>query len=226
MTLGDRIRHVRRQYGVPIGGAALVVAGTLGVIALADAATESDGLAAFDPELTDDAASRRTAVVTAIARTLTFIGSTAVLVIVSLVAAVLLWRWTRTWRTPLLFLFAMVGAAALTTGLKNLVGRKRPDITFVLGPVADSFAFPSGHTLNSTVFFLSLAAVAWVRLRSLRNKILVALVAVVMSIGIGLSRIYLGYHWATDVLAGWTVAVTWLAVVGLVVYFTRPRAEA
>jgi undecaprenyl-diphosphatase len=95
----------------------------------------------------------------------------------------------------------------------------------VLGPVDSSFSFPSGHTLNSTVFFVTLAGLLWVGLRSYLARTALAVVAVVMSAGIGLSRVYLGYHWATDVLAGWTVAVTWLALVSLVAYFSRPQQQ-
>lgn len=209
------------RLAVPVTAAAIVVTGTLGVIGLADAATESDGLAAFDPGLTDKAVSHRTPVLTGVAHSLTFIGSTPVLITLTLVAALLLWRWTSSLRAPAVLLIAMIGSSALTSGLKALIGRKRPDVTLVLGPAAHSFAFPSGHTLNSTVFFITLAVLISVRLRSLRNKILVLAVAVMLSTGIGLSRVYLGYHWATDVLAGWTVAVTWLAMVLPVAYLSR-----
>ncbi|TCC49538.1 phosphatase PAP2 family protein [Kribbella pittospori] len=215
-----------RRIAVPIAGAIVLVAGTLGVIGLADAATESDGLAAFDPALTANAVSRRTPALTAVARTLTFIGSTPVLVILTLAAALLLWRWTSSLRGPAVLILAMIGSSTLTYVLKTLVGRKRPDVTVVLGPVEDTFAFPSGHTLNTTVFFITLAALVWGRLRSLRNKILIAVFAVTLSIGVGFSRVYLGYHWATDVLAGWTVALTWLSIVLSVAYLTAPSGDA
>jgi undecaprenyl-diphosphatase len=214
-----------RRYAVPVACAAVAVAGTLGMISLADAATESDGLAAFDPELTADAVSSRSPALTALARALTFVGDVPVLVALMLVAALLLWRWTRGLRAPALLLFAMAGSAALTYGIKALVERKRPGITFVLGPVDNGFAFPSGHTLNSTVFFLTLAGLVWAGLRSSTARTAVAVAAFLISLGIGLSRVYLGYHWATDVLAGWTAAVTWLALVTLVAYFSRPQPE-
>ncbi|MFC5262097.1 phosphatase PAP2 family protein [Kribbella qitaiheensis] len=214
-----------RRYAVPVVSAAVAVAGTIGVIGLADAATESDGLAAFDPEFTADAVASRTPVLTALARAFTFIGDVPVLVALMLMAALLLWRWTRGLRAPALLLFAMAGSAGLTYGVKALVERKRPGITFVLGPVDNSFAFPSGHTLNSTVFFVTLAGLLWVGVRSSGARAALAVAAVLMSLGIGLSRVYLGYHWATDVLAGWTVAVTWLALVSLVAYFSRHQPE-
>ena len=224
-TMQRETKPSTRRYAVPVASAAVAVAGTIGVIGLADAATESDGVAAFDPEFTADAVSSRTPVLTALARTLTFIGDVPVLVILMLIAALLLWRWTRGLRAPALLLFAMAGSAALTYGVKALVERKRPGIPFVLGPVDNSFAFPSGHTLNSTVFFVTLAGLVWVGVRSPGARAALAVAAVVMSLGIGLSRVYLGYHWATDVLAGWTVAVTWLALVTLVAYFSRQRPE-
>jgi undecaprenyl-diphosphatase len=224
-TMQEETKLSTRRYAVPVASAAVAVAGTIGVIGLADAATESDGLAAFDPEFTADAVASRTPVLTALARALTFIGDVPVLVTLMVITALLLWRWTRGLRAPALLLFAMAGSAALTYGVKALVERKRPGITFVLGPVDNSFAFPSGHTLNSTVFFVTLAGLLWVGVRSSVARAALAVAAVLMSLGIGLSRVYLGYHWATDVLAGWTVAVTWLALVTLVAYFSRHQPE-
>ncbi|MEV0797661.1 phosphatase PAP2 family protein [Kribbella sp. NPDC050281] len=223
MTSTDGTTGAWRRYAVLVASAAVVVAGTLGLIGLADAATEADGLAAFDPELTAEAVSHRTPVLTAVARGLTFVGNPPVLVTLTLVAAVILWRWTRTWRTPAVLLVAMIGSSALSSGLKLLIGRARPDVTVVLGPVSNTFAFPSGHALNSTVFFLTVAALVLARIRSLRNRTAILAGAVVMSIGIGLSRVYLGYHWATDVLAGWTVAIVWLVIVLNVARFVRDR---
>lgn len=222
-TIMQETKPAARRYAVPVASAVVAVAGTICVIGLADAATESDGLAALDPELTTDVVSDRSPVLTVLARALTFVGDVPVLVTLMLIAAFLLWRWTRGLRAPALLLFAMAGSAALTAGLKALVERKRPGVPFVLGPVDTGFAFPSGHTLNSTVFFLTLAALLWAGLRSYGARTALAVAAILMSIGIGLSRVYLGYHWATDVLAGWTVAVSWLALVSLVAYFSRSR---
>jgi undecaprenyl-diphosphatase len=119
----------------------------------------------------------------------------------------------------------MAGSAALTYGLKLLIGRHRPGISFVLGPVDTGFAFPSGHTLNSAVFFGTLAALLVAGLHSRLARTAVIIGAILVSVGIGLSRLYLGYHWATDVLAGWLIAVTWLTIVGTVAYLTRPAPE-
>ena len=119
----------------------------------------------------------------------------------------------------------MIGSTVLTSVLKALIGRARPDTALVLGPVTETFAFPSGHTLNSTVFFLTLAALVCARISSRRTRTAVLAVAVVISIGIGLSRVYLGYHWATDVVAGWTVAIVWLVIVLNAAAFIRNRLD-
>ncbi|MEU0093255.1 phosphatase PAP2 family protein [Kribbella sp. NPDC006257] len=212
------------RYAVPLAGAVVAVTGTLGVIALADSATESDGLAALDPQLTTDVLGVRTAPLTAVARALTFAADVPVLSVLILLVAVLLWRRTRAWRAPGLLLIAMTGSAALTYGLKLIVERHRPGILYVLGPVDTSYAFPSGHTLNSAVFFGVLAMLTCAGLRSRRARIGVVAIAVLFSLGIGASRWYLGYHWATDVLAGWLIAISWLAVVGTGAWVFRRSA--
>ncbi len=203
----------------------MAVAGTTAVAGLADSATESNGLAAFDPRLTTDVLGVRSTPLTDLARALTFIGDVPVLCVLVVVAAYLFWRRTGSYRAPGLLLAAMAGSAVLTTGLKSLVGRHRPGIAYVLGPVDTGYAFPSGHTLNSAVFFGTVAALVLGGLQSRRARVSVVLGAALISLGIGLSRLYLGYHWATDVLAGWLVAMTWLIIVGTVAYLTRPVPE-
>jgi undecaprenyl-diphosphatase len=215
---------LKSRYSVPLAGAVLAVAGTLGAIALADSATESDGLAAFDPELTTDVLGIRTAPLTVVARALTFIADVPVLSVLILLTAFVLWRRTRTWRAPGLLLTAMIGSAVLTYGLKLIVERRRPGAAYVLGPVDTSYGFPSGHTLNSAVFFGVLAMVVCTGLRSRLARVGVVVVAVLLSAGIGVSRLYLGYHWATDVLAGWLIAMSWLAVVGTGAWIVRRSA--
>ncbi len=220
-------RTTTARYAVPLVGTAVAAIGSAGVIALADSATEGDGLAAFDPELTKHVVAIRTAPLTTLARILTFIGDVPVLVVLILVAGLLIYRRTRSWRPPALLLFAMAGSAALTYGLKVAVERQRPGISYVLGAVDTGFAFPSGHTLNSAVFFGMIAGLLWTRLQFSTTRVVVATAAALLSIGIGLSRIYLGYHWATDVLAGWTIAITWLAIVATLARLTKwlPSAD-
>jgi membrane-associated phospholipid phosphatase len=223
MTATDELirRTALPRYAVPAAGLVVAAAGTLAVIALADSTTESDGLAALDPGLTADAVSARSTPLTALAHALTFLGDVPVLALLAVVAAALLWRRTRSLRAPGLLMIAMAGSAVLTYGLKLAIGRHRPGVASVLGPVDTSFGFPSGHTLNSAVFLGTLAGLAWVGLRSGAARIAVASCALLLSFGIGWSRLYLGYHWATDVLAGWLIAATWLTIVGTAAYLTR-----
>ncbi len=220
-TAPEMTNRGSRRYPVPAVCVAVAGIGTIVVIDLADAVTESDGLATLDPQITASVVANRTPVLTALAQGLTFVGDGSVRVVLALIATLLLWRWTHGLRAPALLLFAIAGSSILTYGLKVLIGRERPGITSVIGPVANSLAFPSGHTLNSTVFFGTLAGLVWAGLRSHGARAAVVIAGLLLSTGIGLSRIYLGYHWATDVLGGWAAAVTWLALVALVAYFSR-----
>jgi membrane-associated phospholipid phosphatase len=192
----------------------LVVAalGAIGFAWLADAAEEGDGLAAFDPQLTADFVARRSPSLTDVAQGISFVGEVPVLLLLTAIVALGLWIRTRRWQAGLLLVVGMGGAGALTYILKLLVGRHRPGAGFVLGPIDTGFSFPSGHTLSSTVFFALLAALVWSADVRRTPKIATAVAAVVLSLAMGLSRLYLGYHWGTDVLAGWIVAVTWLSL--------------
>ena len=200
-----------------------IVLGTVGFALQADAVDEGDGLAAFDPQLTANVVAQRTPELTKVAQVFTFIGSAWVLTTLTVIVAVLLRVLTHRWLPALVLVVAMVGSAILTWVLKTLIGRQRPDASLVVGTVSDTFSFPSGHSLNSAVFFLTLAGMLWYTTVSRTIKILGSAVAVLLTIGVGWSRVYLGYHWATDVLAGWTVALTWLCVLATAVHLITNR---
>lgn len=98
--------------------------------------------------------------------------------------------------------------ALLSVVLKEIFDRPRPQVVPHLAEV-ESASFPSGHALMSAVVYLTLGALLSQFVRQRRVKCYVLGVAVLMTGIIGLSRIFLGVHYPTDVLAGWTVGLTW-----------------
>jgi len=138
----------------------------------------------------------------------TTLGSQAALLGVSGFAVILLFL-SRSWREGWLVVIAMAGAELLLAMLKLEFHRQRPEPFF--GAIAStSYSFPSGHTMLSFCCYGLLAAVASARLRG-RARWWVRIGAAVLVLMIGISRVYLGTHHATDVIAGYLVATVWLA---------------
>lgn len=218
-VVGDE--RVRALMPGVVAGLGVAVVGGIGVGWLADAVREGDGLAAFDPRLTADVVAHRTVGLTEVAQGISFVGNVPVLLLLTAIVALGLWFRTRRWEQATLLAVGMAGAGALTYGLKVLVERHRPGAAFVLGPIDTGFAFPSGHTLSSTVFFLLLAALVWYADVRRAAKLAAMAMAIVLSLAMGASRVYLGYHWGTDVLAGWIVAVSWLCLLATAVHLVR-----
>lgn len=108
------------------------------------------------------------------------------------------------WRRGLGLVLVVAGGAALNSGLKGIVMRQRPELLQHLDHVTTS-SFPSGHSANSTILYLCLAALVPTRYR----RGAVAAAALLAGL-IGLSRIALAVHWPSDVLAGWCVGTAWL----------------
>ena len=149
------------------------------------------------------------------------IGSQKVLLpLVAVVAIVLIAR--RAGRPAGLLVVIWAGAIELYTLAKNVVDRPRPPMHLWL-TTASSWAFPSGHATQSLSTFAALALVCAACLPTVRRPAL-ALAAVVAA-GVGWSRVYLGVHWATDVLAGWLAAACWVALVARLAH-TRRTHEA
>lgn len=122
----------------------------------------------------------------------------------------------------------MATAGLLATVLKILFARQRPPLEDLLGPPSLTHAFPSGHSLGTAAFACTLLCLAWLGGSTGRRQAGAATAAAVFTLTVGASRVYLGYHWPTDVLAGWSLGVTWpcallLALVGWRRY--RPRQQ-
>ncbi|WP_286831429.1 MULTISPECIES: phosphatase PAP2 family protein [Kordiimonas] len=140
---------------------------------------------------------------------LTHVGDTITLIILSV--GTIGWLMVRKQRSAALYLLVMAGGSFLLSAiLKAVFGRARPDIVEHVVH-ASSASFPSGHTLRSAAVFLSLLMLARLYSASLRGRTLVIGVSLLF-IGIGLSRIYLGVHWPSDVIFGWLVAGFWVSL--------------
>jgi membrane-associated phospholipid phosphatase len=103
------------------------------------------------------------------------------------------------------------GAGLLVIGFKALYGRARPP-RFEQVIQYPGYSLPSGHALGSTVVIGIVTAAALPALRRARDRLLVIIGAAVLVLLVGVSRLYLGAHWLTDVLAGWLLGGAWLSL--------------
>ncbi len=133
-------------------------------------------------------------------------GGTVLTLAVALVAGLLLVR--RLWLTASAIVVACASGAWIVGLVKDIVGRARPDVVAHLVPVS-SASFPSAHAANSAIVYLTLAAVASQVAPEPAVRRYLMTVALVLVGAIGLSRVYLGVHWPSDVMAGWSFGTLW-----------------
>ena len=165
---------------------------------------------------------------TTIMRGISFLGSTEFLfgATALIVIAFVLRKWKR---EGLLLGITMFGASMLNITLKLAFKRVRPEPFFNLA-TPRTYSFPSGHALASFCFFGALGVILHARTDNRRKRLVIRIVAPIIIFLIGFSRIYLGVHHTTDVIAGFTAAFIWTAVVKFVeeqlVRWRRRRAES
>ena len=152
---------------------------------------------------------------------LTWLGDTLPRIIIAslTIAALLL---IRRWRSVLFMLGVLLSGVVLSTFLKHWVGRPRPQLVPHLDHVG-SQSFPSNHTLNSTLFYFTVAIVLSPLLSSYHARRMLYLAAFILSIASGLSRIALGVHWPSDVIASWLIASAWLSFWYLLTKYYWPK---
>lgn len=162
----------------------------------------------FDATIAHWTSELRTPAGMAIARVVSWFGSLPGVIIAALVAAVVLMRRVLRLLESLVLLTSVVVGSSLMYLLKLAVSRQRPPTAFALGEAINDFSFPSGHTtIGTAVFFLAVLLIASTVARAGLRRLIVA-AGVLAGTLIGLSRVYLGYHWVTDIIGGWLLAVT------------------
>ena len=144
------------------------------------------------------------------ARDITSLGSVAVLGIVSSIVAGYLFL-TRSRAAALLVLVAVVGGVGINSILKIQFARPRPDL-FVPAAKVFTASFPSGHATFSAITYMTLAALLARMTTRRRLRYYFVTVAVVLTFMIGVSRVYLGVHYPTDILAGWCIGSAWALI--------------
>lgn len=156
-------------------------------------------------------------------RDLTAIGGVTVLgLFVMSVSGYVLLR--RQYHAFWLILAAIGGGLLLNLALKSWVARPRPTIVPHLSNVLTA-SFPSGHSMLSAVVYLTLAALLARLAVEVRFKLYIIAIAVLFSFLVGVSRVYLGVHYPTDVLAGWTLGLLWAVLCWLVARFLQKRGK-
>ena len=173
-----------------------------------------DEMALFDPRAEQWIVALRTAWLTDAMKSVTWLGSTAVIVPVLVLMAIVLVIRGRDWRSAALLATGVTSAICLYNIVKVAVERPRPPSTLWIGDYSGA-AFPSGHATQAVALYGMLAIVLSTR-GSPVVRVVVWMGAAVMTLVVGASRLYLGAHWLTDVLAGWALGAAWIAFVAAV----------
>jgi membrane-associated phospholipid phosphatase len=194
-------------------GAGLVTLLTLASAEVYEDVKASNGLSNLDVPVLNLAVSLRTPQNVAVVHFFTDLGGVVKLTIITMaIVTIMVVRW-RSWTPLALMAIGASGSLLMTAEGKQLVGRARPPLAYAVPPYETSPSFPSGHTLNSTVIASLVAYLLLLHLTSLITRILSVVLAVAWFVAMGLSRVFLGYHWFTDVLVGWTLGLAWVVVV-------------
>ena len=126
------------------------------------------------------------------------------------------------YRTAAFVAAASAGGWLLNFALKGLIERPRPDIVPHLHEV-NSLSFPSGHAMTSAAVYLTLGALVMDMTRTRLGKIYCMVVAMLATMLVGASRVYLGVHYPTDVLAGWLMGLSWATLCWMVEQWLQRR---
>jgi len=195
-----------------IRGGAIALVCVAGFFELAEDYAVSSAIQTFDVRTAAAIQAWRTGALTVFFHGATTVGNVGVMAAITAVTMLVLWRARRGGESLLLGIVVGVGAL-ISTFVKHAAERPRPDAARALIELPTSFSFPSGHSMASLLYFGVLAYIALRRTAWAGwLKALAVAACVLAALAVGVSRVYLGVHWPSDVLASWLLGGAWLAV--------------
>jgi undecaprenyl-diphosphatase len=217
--------EVRRDAALLIPGGVLVWLAMYGVGYLLTHPLTDAGFTYWEGGLDRWFAGHRRAGWNTITNAASLAGDTPAAIGMSILAFVVLRLALHRWREPVLLAVSMLGELAIFSATAAAVGRHRPPVAHLDGSPPTS-SFPSGHTAASTTLYGLLAVIVIAHATRSAWRILAPLVAASIVISIGLSRLYRGMHYPSDVAGGIVLGLLWVSVTTFVILHGRPDNNA
>ena len=211
---------------LPVLLAFVGIASGVWIFTLVAGAVTDGGTQAFDRKLLlsmrqEDRSPKGPPAMQEAARDITALGGATVLTLLTLVTGGFLLLDGKRYMAG--FLFASVASGLVVSSiLKSLFQRPRPDLV-PFGSYVTTTSFPSGHSMMSAITYLTLGALLARTQSRKRMKAYFLLTAGMLTLLVGISRVYLGVHWPTDVLAGWTAGASWAILCWLIARWLQNR---
>lgn len=194
-------------------GIAVAVVATWAASEVYDAVREHDDVAVLDQPVLDWVLTLRSPTADVLVTWWTDVAGTIGMPIVAAGFLVGFTVQRRAWTPLVLLVAASAGSLLMTVAGKDLIGRARPPLADAVPPYEHSPSFPSGHTLNATVVVGIIVYLLVLRQSRTVTRVWTIVAGTAFVLSIGASRVFLGHHWLTDVLAAWALGAAWLALV-------------
>lgn len=174
----------------------------------------SNGLTVVDRPVLDAMVSVRNPTLDTVVTAYTDVGGPVGMPLLATAAVLTIALRRRRWTPLVVAVIAAVGSVLMTIVGKDVIGRARPPASLAVPPLEVSPSFPSGHTLNATVLTTVVVYLLLIETTARWQRTLSVTLGLLFVVTMGLSRVYLGHHWLTDVVAGWALGLAWaLAVI-------------
>ena len=193
-------------------GLVVVALASVSLGKLVEDVTHGDGLALVDHPVARFVTAHRTPALTSAMGVVSTVGGPAAMAGIAVAAGVLVAAAWRSWVPVLELGVTVAGIIGLTMMFKAVMGLSRPPLAQAVA-AADGYGFPSGHAATAAAVCGVAACLATMRIRSGLAQAGIWALAAMLAAAVGLSRLYLGVHWATDVIGGWVFGILWMATI-------------